>query len=123
MKQSTLNQLEYQRCVLVSLELDPDTLNGAQYTWWYNPTNPKSLRLTRLGHKWFSGVAKITCYCVDLGDQIIFPKQLLQLERQFTAPYYIQTLKKLWVYSETDYVMLQLHGSDLRTYLDNLENQ
>jgi hypothetical protein len=120
---STLSQLEYQQRILTSLELDPDTLNGAQYTWWYNPTNRYSLRLTKLGHKWFSGVAKISTYHVGLGDQMIYPKQLLQLERLFTAPYYIQTLKKLWVYSETDYIMLQLHGSDLKAYLDNLENQ
>jgi len=119
----TLNQLEYQQRVLASIGLDPNTLNGAQYTWWYNSTNPQSLRLTKLGHKWFSEVAKITSYEVKLDGQMILPKQLLQLERLFTAPYYIQTLKKLWVYSETDFIMLQLHGKDLHQYLNNLENQ
>lgn len=123
MRKYILNQLEYQQCILASLELDPTTLNGVQYQWWYNPTNPHSLRLTKTGHKWFSSVAKITSYEVKLDGQMILPKQLLQLERLFTAPYYIQTLKKLWVYSESDYIMLQLHGSDLHQYLNNLENQ
>lgn len=116
-----LNQLEYQQRVLISLDIDPNTLNGAQYTWWYNPTNPQSLRLSKLGHKWFNHVAKITCYYVSLEDHMIYPRQLLQLERLFTAPYYIQTLKKLWVYGESDYIMLQLHAGDLPLYLNNLE--
>lgn len=117
----TPNQLEYQQRILASLDLDPGLLDGQQSAWWFNPTNLHSLRLTRLGHKWFRDVANIACYPVSIGDQRILPRQLLQLERLWTAPYYIQTSSKIWVYNETDYVMLQLHGHNLHQYLNNLQ--
>ena len=122
MNESILNQAQYQQRLLASLDIDPVTLPGVRYAWWYNPTNPQSLRLTKLGHKWFNQVAKITCYYVSLEDHMILPRQLLQLERLLTSPYYIQTLKKLWVYGESDYVMLQLHAGDLPLYLNNMES-
>jgi hypothetical protein len=59
---------------------------------------------------------------VDLGDHRIYPRQLLQLERLFQAPYYIQTVTRLVVYGESDYVMLQLHAGDLPLYLNNMES-
>lgn len=46
---------------------------------------------------------------------------LVQLERQIHNPYYIQNLKTIIVFDEVTAIMLQLHNSDLETYLNNLE--
>ena len=53
--------------------------------------------------------------------QHIKPRQLLQLERLLTEPYYIKDLLKLWVHSEQDAIMLQLHAGNLAQFLDNLQ--
>ena len=122
MKKSTLSQQEFQRQVLTDLSLDPASLDGSRYAIWFNPTNPHSLRLTKTGHQWFSKQAKLPHFSVDLGDHKIYSRQLLQLERLFQAPYYIQTVARLVVYGESDYVMLQLHAGDLPLYLNNMES-
>jgi hypothetical protein len=75
-----------------------------------------------LGHHWFSKTAGLPHFSVDLGDHRIYPRQLLQLERLFQAPYYIQTMTRLVVYGESDYVMLQLHAGNLPLYLNNMES-
>ena len=116
-----LSQQQFQQQVLTDLSLDPSTASPL-YVVWFNPTNPHSLRLTKLGHHWFSKTAGLPHFSVDLGDHRIYPRQLLQLERLFQAPYYIQTVTRLVVYGESDYVMLQLHAGDLPLYLNNMES-
>ena len=91
-------------------------------SWWVNSLNPQSLRLTKIGFAWFTSVAKLTSYPIELGDQKILPKQMLQLERVFNDPYYIKNLSTIVVFSETDAVMLGLHCGDLATYLNNLDS-
>ena len=54
-------------------------------------------------------------------EKLLTGKQLLQLERLFTYPYYIRNLKTIYLFSEQDYIMVTLHGGDLATYLNNLE--
>lgn len=87
--------------------------------WWHNPINGSSLRLTNEGVNWVKKFTKFKLHRIDLVDPI-YPKQLLQLERLFTQPYFISK-KYILVLSDQDAVMLQLHAGDLRTYLDNLQ--
>lgn len=101
---------------------DPKQYEKVGAQWWYNPINQHSLRLTYPGFKFFTNTAKLTAYPITLTDMIM-PKQMLQLERLLHDAYYIRELKILYVFSEQDAVMLQLHGGDLNTYLDNLESQ
>lgn len=122
MTKSTLNQLEKQNEILDKLNLDPIAFSKIGYAWWQNPTNKNSLRLTSVGHKWFTNVAKLTGYTIDIPkEEKIMPRQLLQLERLFTEPYYIKTLNTIVVFGEQDAVMLQLHSGNLTAYLDSLQ--
>lgn len=124
MSKSTLNQHEYQVNVITAAGFDPARFIGVEFQWWQNPTNPNSLRLTTVGYKWFTGVAKLKAYEIKLPkEQKILPKQLLQLERLFTEPYFIKSLVHILVFSEKDAVMLQLHAGNLANYLNSLENQ
>ncbi len=50
-------------------------------------------------------------------------RMLLQLDRLMTAPYYISGRKQIQLFGEADAIMLQLHGSNLAQYLENLANQ
>jgi hypothetical protein len=93
---------------------------GVENQWWYNPINQNSLRLTRVGFNWINKHTKFKLHSIKLQEKIL-PKQLLQLERLLHGPYFIQSLINLHVYDEQDTIMLQLHGGDLGSYLNNLQ--
>ena len=92
-----------------------------RYQWFFNPTKPSSMRLSKAGALWLDKKTQFVLHRIELDEHIV-PRQLLQLERIFTAPYYIKDLLEIWVHSEQDAIMLQLHAGDLRTYLDNLQD-
>lgn len=87
---------------------------------FWNPTNHNSMRLTKFGILHLQTKLKIQAFNFKL-DKPISPKVILQLERQLKHPYFIFHLKKIIVFDEATAIMLQLHGNDLETYLDNLE--
>lgn len=122
MTASTPSQRDWQFNAIVEAGYDPEQFVGVEHQWWKNPINQSSLRLTSVGYKWFTNAAKYKSYPIELKERIL-PRQMLQLERLLTSPYYIKQLKVLYVFGETDAVMLQLHGGNLVAYLDNLENQ
>jgi hypothetical protein len=117
---STLNQPQYQHKVITDAGYDPRAFVGVEFQWWQNPTNKNSLRLTNIGFKWFTTIAKLKSYKITI-DPTIKNKQFLQLERLFQEPYYIQSNKKIIVFSDQDAVMLQLHSGNLAAYLDSIE--
>ena len=122
MTKSTHNkQQEFQHQALINAGVaDPTMFDAMIPLWWRNPTNHNSLRLTVQGFRYFVKKLSIKSYSVELSTVLTF-KHLLQLERLFQAPYYIQN-KTLVVFSEQDAVMLQLHAGNLAQYLDNLQS-
>jgi len=98
---------------------NPENFEGVEYTWWVNPTNHDSVRMTKTCLDW----TKKYCGCkyveVKLSHQIL-PKHLLQLERLIKEPYCIRG-KTIHLMSETDAIMLQLHAGNLAQYLENLQ--
>lgn len=92
-----------------------------RYQWFFNPTKPSSMRLSKAGAIWLAKKTDFVLHEIELA-QHIKPRQLLQLERLLTEPYYIKDLLKLWVHSEQDAIMLQLHAGNLGQYLDNLQD-
>lgn len=48
-------------------------------------------------------------------------KNLLQLDQQFSSPYYIRSRKMIYLFGETDSIMLTLHANNLSAYLDTLD--
>lgn len=90
----------------------------ATWSWWKNPLNPYSLRLSSSAFAWITKRSDIKGYKIELHDDMT-GKQMLQLERVFKSPYFI-TAKSITVFSEEDAIMLQLHAGNLKQYLDNL---
>ena len=86
-------------------------------TWWHNPINPNSLRLTKVAHSILSKT-DIPTYRFKLTEKYK-PKTFIQLERYFTSPYYIINAQSIIVYGEVEAMMIGLHGNDLQQYLDN----
>lgn len=86
-------------------------------TWWHNPINANSLRLTKTGHSLLSKTDMPT-FRFKLTEKYR-PKTFVQLERYFTSPYYIINAQSIIVYGETEAMMIALHANDLQQYLDN----
>ena len=91
-----------------------------RYQWFFNPTKPTSMRLSKIGATWLAKKTEFVFHNIGL-DRPITPKMLIQLERLLTEPYYIKELTELWVHSETYAIMLTLHAGNLGAYLDSLQ--
>lgn len=89
--------------------------------WWFNPTNPKSLRL----HSNSYHIVKkcFLPYWEFALTSSIRSRHLLYMEKYFTSPYYIYPVtmhRRILVWGETESIMIALHTNDLGKYLDNL---
>jgi hypothetical protein len=93
-----------------------------QRVWWMNPTDPNSLRLTLQGLQFVKANLKLQSYEFVLPAELT-NHNLMQLERSFQGMYYLLKRQKIIVFEESEALMLTLHGSDLKSYLDNLESQ
>lgn len=87
-------------------------------SWWHNPINPNSLRLTRPAFNMLKQKKEIQTWKFDCREAII-PRTMLQLEKYFKSPYYIQNLKTIYVFDDREAMMIALHNNNLRQYLDN----
>jgi hypothetical protein len=94
-------------------------LNDPKF-WWHNPLNHKSLRLTSTAFKMLEK-AKIKSYKFDLKQKYL-TRTFVQLEKHFTSPYFLSNSKRIYIFGETEMMMLALHGNDLQTYLDNQDS-
>jgi hypothetical protein len=86
-------------------------------TWWHNPINHNSLRLSQLGYKTLH-TTDFPTYRFKLTAKVM-PKTFVQLERYFTSPYYIINAQSIIVYGNTEAMMIALHANNLQQYLDN----
>jgi hypothetical protein len=109
-----------QQFIVASGYPKPENFAGVEYTWWQNPTNPDSLRLTKTGYTWTQRHCGMKYVEIKISHEVRF-RQLLQLERLLKEPYYIRG-RTIVLSSERDAIMLQLHAGDLARYLDNLES-
>jgi hypothetical protein len=116
-------QSEWRTLAITAAGYDPrrDLTNETFNRWWFNGINQSSLRLTKQGYTWFTKNGKFTFHTIDLVARIN-GRQLLQLERLFSQPYYIAKINQILVIDESTAVMLQLHAGDLHTYLQNLDD-
>lgn len=91
-----------------------------QRRWWKNPTDADSLRLSLAGLQFVKSNLKMQSYSFDLPEELT-NHQLLQLERHFKGMYYLLKRSKLLVFESEEATLLTLYGSDLKSYLNNLE--
>jgi hypothetical protein len=90
-------------------------------SWWHNPLNPNSLRLTRPAFNMLNKTKEIKNWHFKLPTELV-NRSYIQLEKHFKSPYYISGPKSIYVFDERDSIMLALHGSNLQQYLDNLSH-
>jgi len=89
-------------------------------SWWFNPLNTHSMRLSREGVNYATMHAKIQYYTHNLNHKIL-PKTLLQLEKIIEYPYFIVKLDVIMVFDQSTSITLTLYNNDLQTYLDNVQ--
>ena len=88
-------------------------------TWWFNPLNANSLRLNRIAYNMLKK-AKVPTFKFKLTEKYK-PKTFVQLERWMSSPYYLLNSQTIVLYSDSDAMMMALHGNNLQQYLDNQE--
>jgi hypothetical protein len=88
---------------------------------WRNILNPDSLRLTVGAYNTIRKNKQIVFYDFKLEEMTNM--QLLQLDRLLKSPYFIKSRKQIQLMGEEDAIMLQLNGSNLKQYLDNLDDR
>lgn len=119
---SPINQISWTQKIVETSGRSADglTLEQLRKSWWFNPLNASSMRLTREGVSYAVNNAKIQPFYHDL-ESIILPKTLLQLEKILEHPYFIVQLKKIAVFDEVTSLTLTLYDNDLQKYLDNVQ--
>ncbi|CAB4133662.1 hypothetical protein UFOVP257_384 [uncultured Caudovirales phage] len=120
MNKSTHDQEYYTRAFLRAAGIDENNFTSYIKSWWWNHTNPLVLRLNKFGLQFIKGHTKIPIYHFKLSHPLS-NRNLIQLNRVFTCPYYIKGLDEMMLLGEQESVMLKLHADNLQQYLDTLE--
>jgi hypothetical protein len=100
--------------------MDENSFTSYINVWWWNYTNPSVLRLNKFGIQFIKKKTKIPTYHFELSPPLT-SKNLIQLSRIFTCPYYIKGSDELILLGEKESVMLKLHADNLGQYLETLE--
>ena len=87
---------------------------------WRNILNPNSLRLTVGAYNAIRKNKQTVFYEFKLDEMTNL--QLLQLDRLLKSPYFIKSRKQIQLMGEEDAIMLQLNGSNLKQYLNHLDD-
>ena len=120
MTKSTRNQQSYTEGILAAAGRDSSEYSQFARVWWWNHTDPNSLRLSKSGWQFIKKFTRIPMYECSLSEPLR-NRTLIQLSRLFTCPYYIEKSDKLILLGEQETVLLKLHADNLQQYLDNLQ--
>lgn len=120
MTKSTRNQQSYTEGILQAAGRDASEHPQYIRVWWWNHTDPISLRLSKPGIAFINKFTRIPTYECKLAEPMR-NRTLIQLSRLFTCPYYIQKMDSLILLGEQETVLLKLHADNLQQYLDNLQ--
>lgn len=120
MTKSTHNQQSYTEGILAAAGRDSSEYPQYARVWWWNHTDPNSLRLSKSGWQFIKKFTRIPMYECSLSEPLR-NRTLIQLSRLFTCPYYIEKPDKLILLGEQETVLLKLHADNLQQYLDNLQ--
>jgi hypothetical protein len=106
-------QREWEQRLFPDEKHSPDTI-------WRNILNPNSLRLTVGAYNKLRRAKDTTFYEFKLDEMTNL--QLLQLDHLFKSPYFVKSRKQILLMGEQDAIMLQLNGSNLKQYLEHLND-
>lgn len=116
------NKLEITKTIREQLvsEFKPP-VDEALREWWTNPNGP-GLRLSPVGFFVF-GLLKIESHSFKVTPSILFPGNLLALDRKLTCPYYISAGKnpELILFGSKEAMMFALYG-DFNKWVSSLKN-
>jgi hypothetical protein len=101
---------------------DAPALDEAMRSWWQNLREDGGLRLTDVGYHVFSNFLELSNYTFELPEKLLTPKNLLDMDRHMTCPYYMvnnRKLNKLVMFGSREAMMAVLHG-DMQRFITSL---
>ena len=120
MTKSTRNQQSYTENILQAAGYDSVEYPRYIKVWWWNHTDPASLRLSKSGIQFIKKFTKIPVHECIISEPLR-NRTLLQLSRLMTCPYYLYKPDHVLLLGDQEAVMLKLHADNLQQYLDNLQ--
>ncbi len=120
MTKSTRNQLDYTRIFIEAAGIEMIYFEYYCKDWWWNHTDPTTLRLSNSGIQFIKKFTKIPVHECIISEPLR-NRTLLQLSRLMTCPYYLYKPDHVLLLGDEEAVMLKLHADNLQQYLDNLQ--
>jgi len=120
---STRNQQSYTEGILVAAGHDPSDYSQYIKIWWWNHTDPISLRLSKSGLQFIKKFTKIPIHSIPISHPLL-STHLIKLARIDLGPYYLIVREKdatIMVLDQEVATMLMLHAGNLGQYLENLQ--
>ena len=101
------------------------TVVDALSTWWYNIRKSGGLRLSDRGYQILTEHLKFDHYKIDLTDVRVDLPLVLEMDRKFQMPYYLEIkkhhIKNLVLFSSKEAVMINMYG-DVIKFLKNYQS-
>lgn len=119
MNKSIRDQRSYTEGILLASGKPSEEYPLVIKVWWWNHTSPNNLRLSKSGIQYINKFTKIPVYECQLPTPLT-NRNLVQLSRLFTCPYFIAKSDKVLLLGKEEATMLLLHAGNLSQYLDNL---
>lgn len=91
--------------------------------WWYDARPKGGLRLTDAGYSMFVQDLNLHQHVFHVDTCILKPRNLLQLDRYLTCPYYLRRRRgqyNIVLFGDQEAVMLNLYG-DVERFISSLE--
>jgi|TARA_B110000858_G_scaffold69405_1_gene80681 hypothetical protein len=94
--------------------------NNSYTFFWQNIRENGGLRLNENGYRFLVHDLDLEKYIVDIREQKINFKFLLELDRFMDCPYFIMTGRwpKIILFSEQTYFWLSMHNQDFQSFLN-----
>ena len=120
MIKSIHNQRYYTEAFLQAAGIDAIHHIEYEKVWWWNYTTPTTLRLNKFGLNFVQKNTQLPIYTFDLPTPLS-NKNLIQLSRFFTCPYFIKNIDSVLLLGKEEATMLKLHADNLQQYLNNMQ--
>ena len=111
---------EYTQAFLKNIEMTTVSAGNELAFFWLNIRDTGGLRLTENGYCCLVEDIKLQNWEIDIRDQKVTQRFLLDLDRFMNCPYYVQRGRwpKVILFSEQTYFWLILHNQDFERFLN-----
>ena len=114
-----MTKAELTLSLMKAANIAEDKFHACNWSWWQNPVNQNSWRLSQRGHELFRYELKVQALVHTVTSSLKNNRMLLLLEKHLTTPFYILSQDRIVFFSENDSIMITLLDDNIEQYLKN----